>query len=68
MTIDRIDVYLNTLLERPEYIRLKLSSFPDDIIPQYNLKDKVDSKGFMCVKVTKGMYGLPHAVIIAQNC
>ena len=32
MTIDIKDFYLTTPLERPEYLRMKLSYFPDDVI------------------------------------
>ena len=46
MTIDIEDFYLNTPLERPEYLRMKLSYFPNDVVEHYKLKDKVDSEGF----------------------
>ena len=46
---------------------MKLSYFPDDVIEHYNLKDKVDVKGNVCVKCVRGMCGLPHAGIIAQQ-
>ena len=46
---------------------MKLSYFPDNMVEHYNLKDKVDSKGFVYVKIVKGMYSLPHAGIIAQK-
>ena len=67
MAIDIKDFYLNTPLERPEFIRLKISNFLEDVIKEYKLKDKVDSKGFIYVKITQCMYGLPHAGIIAQK-
>ena len=46
---------------------MKLSYFLDGIIEHYRLKDKVDAKGFVYVKIMKGMYGLPHAGIIVQK-
>ena len=61
MTIDIKDFYLNTPLERLEYLRMKLSYFPDDVIEHYKHKGKVDRKGFVYVKIVRGMYGLPHA-------
>ena len=67
MTIDIKDFYLNTPLERPEYLKMKLSYFPEDVIEHYQLKDKVDAKGFVYVKIMKGMYGLPHAGVIVQK-
>jgi len=65
--LDLKDFYLNTPLARPEYLRLKLANFPEDVIEHYKLREKVDKKGTLYVKCSKGMYGLPHAGIIAQN-
>ena len=67
MSIDIKDFYLNTPMERPEYLRMKITNFPDGVIEHYKLKDKVDAKGDFYVKCVKGMYGLPHAGIIAQK-
>ena len=36
--------YLNTPLVKSEFLRMKLSYFPDDVIEHYKLKDKVDTK------------------------
>ena len=65
MTIDTKGFYLNTIMERPEYLRMKIANFPDDVIKHYKIKDKVGAKGNLYVKCVKGMYGLPHAGIIA---
>jgi hypothetical protein len=61
MTIDIKDFYLMTPMKRYEYFRMKLDLFPQDIIDEYNLHDKVDADG------RRGMYGLPQAGIIAQQ-
>ena len=45
--LDLKDFYLNTPMERPEYLRMKIDNFPEDVIEQYGLKDKVDSEGFI---------------------
>jgi hypothetical protein len=37
MTMDNKDFYLNTPIVRYEYMRLKLSDMPDDVIKHYNL-------------------------------
>ena len=47
--------YLNTTMERPEYLRMKINNFPEDLIEQYKLKDKVDTKGFVILRVEKGL-------------
>ena len=67
MGIDIKNFYLNTPMERSEYLRLKLDNFPDDVIEHYNLREIVDDKGYVITRVDKGMYGLPHAGIIAQQ-
>ena len=67
MTIDLKDFYLMTPMARYEYFRMKLELFPDDIILEYNLRDKVDDKGYVYCEVKRGMYGLPQAGIIAQK-
>ena len=40
MTMDISNFYLMTPLARPEYIRVKLSDLPDEIINEYKLKIK----------------------------
>ncbi len=65
--IDLKDFYLNTPMERPEYMRLKLSDIPEEIIVQYKLRDITAPEGYVYSEIMKGMYGLPHqAGIIAQ--
>jgi len=67
MGLDLKDFYLNTPLARPEFLKLRLANFPEDVIEHYNLREKVDAKGYVYVKCVRGMYGLPHAGIIAQE-
>ena len=66
MTLDLKDFYLSTPMERPEFLRMKIDHF-SQVIDHYCLKDKVDDKGCLLVRVEKGMYGLPQAGIIAQQ-
>ena len=67
MTIDISNFYLNTPMDRYEYMRMKLNIFPKDVIEEYNLRDKVEPNGFVYIKVRKGVYGLPQAGLLAQN-
>lgn len=67
MTIDIKDFYLNTPMPRHEFMRLKLSDIPDDVIAFYNLNSKATSDGYIYVCIKLGMYGLPHAGIMAQK-
>ena len=67
MTIDIKNFYLNTPMEQPEYMRLKIADMPENIIKQYNLRDMETRDVYVYVKIQRGMYGLPHAGIIAQQ-
>ena len=60
VTLDIKDFYLNTPMEEPEFLCMKIEYFPQDIIDHYNLKDNVDEKGNVYVRIEKGMYGLPQ--------
>ncbi len=46
---------------------MKIKLFPEDIIQEYNLRNKVDATGNIHCKVRRGMYGLPQAGIITQE-
>ncbi len=39
MTIDLKDFYLNTPMKQPEYMRLKMTDIPVEIIKQYKLRE-----------------------------
>ena len=58
MTVDISNFYLNTPMSRYDYIRMKLEMFPDDVIAEYNLREKVEPDGYVYIEVHKGMYGL----------
>ena len=67
MTLDIKDFYLNTPLERYEYVKIALVDIPQDIIDEYGLMEKATPDGYVYTEVRKGMYGLPHAGLIAQE-
>ena len=67
MTADISNFYLNTPLERPEYIRLKLDDIPEEIVSQYGLRNKVTPGGQVYMEVNKGMYGLPQSGLLANK-
>ena len=51
ITIDIKDFYLTTPMERYKYFRVILELFPQDIINEYGLRDKVDADGNVFCKV-----------------
>ena len=66
LTADIKDFYLRTPMKRPEYMRLKLTDIPDEVIEHYKLKELATPDGYVYCEIRKGMYGLPQAGIIAQ--
>jgi hypothetical protein len=67
MTMDVSNFYLMTPLKRPEYIRVRLADMPTEIINEYKLRDKANHKGHVFMEITKGMYGLPQAGLLANE-
>ena len=65
--IDISNFYLNSLLPRPEFVKIKINDIPEEIIKDYKLRDKVTPKGYVHIMATKGMYGLPQAGLIANE-
>jgi hypothetical protein len=66
MTIDIKDFYLNTPMERFEYMRIPTKFIPPAISEQYNLPPLIHNDHVM-VEIRKGMYGLPQAGILANQ-
>lgn len=67
LALDLKNYYLNTDLDRPEFAKIHISMIPQEIIDKYNLTELQDSKGFIYIRIEKGMYGLPQAGIIANK-
>ena len=44
-----------------------MSLIPQDFIKQHNLKELVDSKGYVLIEISKGMCSLPQAGRIASD-
>ena len=51
MSIDIKDFYLCTPMKRYEYFRMNIELFPEDIIQEYNLHNKVEATGNVQCKV-----------------
>jgi hypothetical protein len=66
LILDVKDIYLNTLMKRFEYMRLKLNDTPEEIIIKYKLHEIATEDGYVYCEIQKGMYSLPQAGIIAQ--
>ena len=67
MTIYISNFYLLTPLKRPEYIRINVRDTPDEIIKEYKLRGKTDTKGDVYIVSNRGMYGLPQSGLLANE-
>ncbi len=63
---DNKNMYLKTLLDWYEYMKMPISLFPTDIIEHYRLNEKVVG-GYVYMEIRKGMYGLPQADVLANK-
>ena len=66
MTADIKSFYLETPLDRPEYMKMPLALIPEEFQEAYGLKSKAKN-GFVYMEILKGMYGLPQAGILANK-
>ena len=67
MTMDISNFYLMTPLKRPEFIRMKITDVPTEIIDEYKLREKVSKEGSIYIMAIRGMYGLPQSGLLANE-
>ena len=67
MTLDIKDFFLATPMPTPEYMKISLTSVPEDIITQYQLRNLTTPSNHIFIKINKGMYGLKQAAILAYK-
>ncbi len=60
------NMYLETLLDRFEYMKMPIALLPTDIIEHYNLLEKAID-GYVYMEICKGMYGLPQTSVLANK-
>ena len=65
--LDIANMYLETPLKDPEFMRMKFDLIPEEIRQQYNLYPMVHTDGYIYIKIKKGMYGLPQAGKLAHD-
>ena len=67
-TADIKNFYLaNNKLKHPEFMRMLLTDLPAEIIEQYKLEKIADDRGYVYMRIDKGMYGLKQAGRIAYE-
>ena len=65
MTMDISNMYLNTPLDRYEYMRMNIKDLPQEIIDEHNLKDLADKDGWVYMEIRRAMYGLRQSGALA---
>jgi len=63
---DVSNFYLETPLDRPEYVRIRLTDIPQEFIDEYNLTEYVHN-GWVYFSIHKGCYGLPQSGKLAND-
>ena len=58
---DISNFYLMTPLKRPEYAKFRLTDIPEEVIDEYDLREKATPDRWIYIEVVRGMYGLPQA-------
>jgi hypothetical protein len=67
LCLDIDNMYLNTKLLSPEYMRIYTSLIPDETKDEYNADDFVDADGFVYVEITGAIYGLSQSGYLAHE-
>ena len=58
MTLDIKEFFLQTVMDRPEYMKIHSRYFLEDITKKYNINSIIHSDGYVYCKIKRGMYGL----------
>ena len=65
-TFDICNFYLQTPLDRPEYVRVRLSDIPDKFAQEYNLLAYARD-GWVYFEIRHGVYGLPQSGMLSKK-
>ena len=61
------NMYLNTKLPSPEYMRIHRSMIPDEVMEEYNVEQYLDNEGYAYVEITGAIYGLAQSGYLANQ-
>ena len=61
------NMYLNTKLTSPEYMKIHIKMIPDEIMSEYNILQIVDDEGFAYIKITGAIYCLTQSGYLANQ-
>ena len=61
------DFFLGSIMAWPEFMCIPFSIFPDKIIEQYNLRNFFCRKGYIYIRIKKGIYDLKQAAVLTHH-
>jgi hypothetical protein len=61
------NMYLNTTLPSPEYMRIHVSMIPQEVIAEYDVTQYLDENGYAYVEITGAIYGLAQSGYLANE-
>ena len=67
MTLDIKDFFLQTVMTRPEFMKIHSKYFLQDIRDKYNINRIIHTDGYVYCKIKRGMYGLKQAARLAYD-
>ncbi|KAL7480512.1 hypothetical protein ACHAW6_006207 [Cyclotella cf. meneghiniana] len=67
MSLNLANFYLMKPLKRPEFAKIKLSDIPEEIIHEYKVHKKATPNGWVYIRCTHGMYGLPQVGSLSHD-
>ena len=65
-TDDISNMYLNSMLPEPEYVKFKVDLIPPNIIKHYNLQPLIRD-GYVYAQINRAIYGLKQSGKIANQ-
>ena len=66
MTMDIINMFLNTPLKDFQYMCFHIDLIPEEVIDKYNLRDRVDKDGWLYCQIQTAIYGLKESGKLAN--
>ena len=64
--MDISNMYLNTPLDRFEYMRIHIKNIPQEIIDEYIIMDLVAADSYVYIEIRRAMYGLRQSGRLAN--
>ena len=64
---DISNMYLNTTLPSPEYMKIHQSLIPQEVMDEYDVEQFLDENGYAYVEITGAIYGLAQSGYLANQ-